>query len=32
MVITELDTINEKYFIESIQSVNALVDLKVAIH
>lgn len=32
MVIEELDTFNQKYFEEVVQSVNALVDLKVAVH
>ena len=32
MVIAEFDAINQKYFEEAIQSVNCLVDLKVAVH
>lgn len=32
MVIAEFEAHNQKYFEEAIQSVNALVDLKVAVH
>jgi len=32
MVISEVETINQNYFDEVTKSVNALVDLKVAVH